>query len=71
MGSIFDFIPGNGPMAMIRQMMGNASPEQFAQNLMRTNPKFKQFVDANKGKSLQQICSENRLSYDMVRRQLG
>ena len=53
MGSIFDFIPGNGPMAMIRQMMGNASPEQFAQNLMRTNPKFKQFVDANKGKSLQ------------------
>ena len=71
MASIFDFIPGNGPMAMIRQMMGGASPEQFAKHLMSTNPKFKQFVDANKGKSLQQICYENGLSYDMVRRQLG
>lgn len=43
----------------IIQMLKSGNPEQIAMNLMNKNPQFRQFVEANKGKSPEQVAKEN------------
>lgn len=43
----------------IIQMLKSGNPEQIAMNLMQRNPQFKAFVDANRGKSPEQVAKEN------------
>lgn len=50
----------------IKQMMGN-NPQAFAENLMRSNPQFRQFVEVNKGKSVEQIAQENGIDMSLLR----
>lgn len=45
--------------------MGN--PQLLFQNLMSQNPQFKQFVDANKNKSVDQIAQENGIDLTQIR----
>lgn len=41
------------------QMLKSGNPEQIAMNLMQRNPNFKAFVDANRGKSPEQVAKEH------------
>lgn len=41
------------------QMLKSGNPEQIAVNLMQRNPQFRQFVEANKGKSPEQVAKEH------------
>lgn len=43
----------------IIQMLKSGNPEQIAINLMQRNPQFKAFVDANRGKSPEQVAKEH------------
>ena len=50
--------PQNNLVGII-QMLKSGNPEQIAMNLMQRNPQFKAFVDANRGKSPEQVAKEN------------
>ena len=41
------------------QMLKSGNPEQIAQQMMQSNPRFKQFMEQNKGKSPEQVAKEN------------
>lgn len=46
-------------IAGIVRMLKSGNPEQIAQSLMQQNPQFRAFVEANKGKSPEQVAREN------------
>ena len=60
----------NSPFQIIgtlKQMMSGQSPEAVMQGIMRSNPRFASFVNANKNKSPEQICRENGLNWDEIK----
>lgn len=64
---------GNNKMAQAMQVMkmlrfGN--PEQIAQQMMQNNPQFRQFVEANKGKTPEQVAKEYGVDLNAVIGQL-
>ena len=54
-------------ISTIKQMMSGQSPEAVMQGMMRSNPQFANFVNANKNKSPEQICRENGLNWDEIK----
>lgn len=51
----------NNPMSSlgnIFRMLKNGNPEQIAMNLMQKNPQFKAFMNANQGKSPEQVAQQ-------------
>lgn len=46
-------------IAGVMQMLKSGNPEQIAQQMMQSNPRFKQFMEQNKGKSPEQVAKEN------------
>jgi hypothetical protein len=55
-------------VSRVRALMNGNGAEAVGQMLMRSNPQFAQFVNANRGKSLEQVASENGLNYSDVSR---
>lgn len=55
----------NSPMNKIWQvanlikMLRTGNPEQIAQQMMQNNPQFRQFVEANKWKTPEQVAKEH------------
>lgn len=55
----------NNPMNKMRQvanlmkMLRSGNPEQIAQQMMQINPQFRQFMEANKGKTPEQVAQEH------------
>ena len=47
-----------GQVANILKMLRSGNPEQIAQQMMQTNPQFRKFVEANKGKTPEQVARE-------------
>lgn len=43
----------------ILQLLSSRDPNMVYQEMMRTNPQFKEFVEKNKGKSVEEIAKEN------------
>lgn len=62
-GSLFDLI------GMARSAQGG--PAAFAQQLMQTNPQFREFAERNQGKSPEQIARENGIDFNQVRGLFG
>ena len=62
--------PGD-PGTMLRSMMGGMAPDAFAQALMENNPRFRQFVERNRGKSLSQISSSCGVGYRELQDMMG
>lgn len=50
---------GNNQIATLMQMLKGGNPEQIAQQMMQSNPRFKQFMEQNKGKTPEQVAKEN------------
>ena len=46
-------------IAGVMQMLKSGNPEQIAQQMMQSNPKFRKFVESNKGKTPEQVAREN------------
>lgn len=46
-------------IAGVMQMLKSGNPEQIAQQMMQSNPQFRRFMEANKGKSPEQVAKEN------------
>lgn len=51
----------------LRQMVGG-DPDAAMEHMMRTNPQFAEFVNANRGKTPEQICSDYGLDIGPLRR---
>lgn len=62
---------GMASLGNIVRMLRSGNPEQIAQQLMQQNPQFRAFVQANQGKSPDQVARENGLDLSQIMRQLG
>lgn len=62
-GSLFDLI------GMARSAQGG--PAAFAQQLMHSNPQFREFAERNQGKSPEQIARENGIDFNQDRSLFG
>lgn len=52
-------------------MMRHANPEQVMQTMIRDNPQFAEFINANKGKSPEQIASEHSIDINAIKQMFG
>lgn len=57
-------------IAGVMQMLKSGNPELIAQQMMQSNPQFRQFVEANKGKSPEQVAKENGIDLSSFMSQL-
>lgn len=65
--------PSNNPMASlgnIIKMLRSGNPEQIAQQLMQQNPQFRAFMQANQGRSPEQVAKEHGVDLSALMRQL-
>lgn len=60
----------NDGLVQILSMLKSGNPEQIAQNLMQRNPQFKAFMEANKGKTPEQVARENGLDLSQIKNML-
>ena len=51
----------------IRNVLNGNNPDDIFNALMNNNPKFRSFVEGNKGKSLEQIAKENNIDLNMIK----
>lgn len=61
---------GMGNLGGIMQMLRSGNPEQIAQNLMQSNPQFKAFMEANKGKSPEQVAREHGMDLGQIMKKM-
>lgn len=52
-------------------MMRHANPGQVMHQMMQGNPQFAEFINANKGKSPEQIASEHGIDISVIKRMSG
>lgn len=57
---------GVGNLGRVMQMLRSGNPEQIAQNLMQSNPQFRAFMEANKGKSPDQVAREHGMDMNKI-----
>ena len=62
---------GMASLGNIVRMLRSGNPEQIAQQLMQQNPQFRAFVQANQGKSPDQVARENGVDLGQIMRQIG
>lgn len=58
-----------GKMSQILNMMQtlrSGNPEQMARQMMQNNPQFLQFVEANKGKTPEQVAQEHGIDLNQI-----
>lgn len=56
-----------GRLAEIKQAVSGQNPEVLFGQMMQSNPAFASFVEANKGKSPEQIAQENGIDPALLR----
>ena len=52
----------SNPLANIMRMMQGKNPEQVAMQLMQMNPEFKAFIEANQGRTPEQVAQEHGIN---------
>ena len=64
--------PNNGMASLgnIFRMLKSGNPEQIAMSLMQRNPQFKAFMDANRGKSPEQVAKQYGVDLNAMMGQL-
>lgn len=58
-------------LAEIARMVKSGDPQQIAMNLMQKNPQFKAFMDANQGKTPEQVAKENGVDLAQIMGRFG
>lgn len=56
-----------GQVARVMQMLRSGNPNQIAQQMMQSNPQFRQFIEANKGKTPEQVAQEHGLDLSQLK----
>lgn len=64
---IIQMMGKNNPINHLMNMMSGKNPDVMFNQLMRTNPQFAQFVNANRGKSPEQIAHENGIDINVLK----
>ena len=66
--SVSQSVPQNllAMISQIKSMMQGQNPAQVAQSMMQSNPQFAQFVNANRGKTPQQVAQEHGINLSML-----
>lgn len=59
-----------GQFSNLMKMLRSGNPEQIAQQMMQNNPQFRQFVEANKGKTPEQVAREHGIDLNAIMGQL-
>lgn len=49
-------------IAQIKKMMDGQNADEIYDDMMKNNPQFRAFVEANRGKSIEQIAQENGIN---------
>ena len=63
----------NNPINKMRQvanlmkMLRSGNPEQIAQQMMQINPQFRQFMEANMGKTPEQVAQEHGIDLNQFK----
>ena len=65
--SLFGNNGGSSKIDSLRQMVGG-NPDAFMQRMMQTNPQFAEFVNANRGKTPEQIAADYGLDINPLRK---
>lgn len=55
-------------LANVMQLLKSGNLEQIAANMMQQNPQFKAFVEANKGKTPDQVAKEHGVNLNEILR---
>lgn len=56
-----------GQVASLMKMLQSGNPEQIAQQMMQQNPQFRQFVEANRGKTPEQVAREHGIDLSQLK----
>lgn len=51
----------------IKGMLTGKNPDEYFNELMQKNPQFRQFVESNRGKTPEQIASENGIDINLLK----
>lgn len=54
-------------LASLIKMLRSGNPDQIAQQMMQSNPQFRQFVEANKGKTPEQVAQEHGIDLNQFK----
>lgn len=61
---------GNNKMSQAMQvmkMLRSGNPAQIGQQMMQSNPQFRQFVEQNKGKTPEQVAQEHGIDLNQFK----
>lgn len=61
----------NNILQMIQNIKNMGNPNAVMQNLLMTNPQFKQFYEQNKNKPIEQIARENNIDINQLKQLIG
>lgn len=56
-----------GQVANLVKMLKSGNPDQIAQQMMQSNPQFRQFVEANRGKTPEQVAREHGIDLNQIK----
>lgn len=56
-----------GQVANLVKMLRSGNPDQIAQQMMQSNPQFRQFVEQNKGKTPEQVAREHGIDLSQLK----
>ena len=56
-----------GQVANLMKMLRSGNSEQIAQQMMQSNPQFRQFVEANRGKTPEQVAREHGIDLNQIK----
>ena len=54
-------------IVQIKNMLSGKNPDDLYNQMMENNPQFRQFIEANKGKSVEQIAKENGINPQLLK----
>lgn len=54
-------------IANLIKTLSSQNPDQIFAYMLKTNPKFAEFVDANKGKSIEQMASDYNIDLNAIK----
>lgn len=55
----------------MNSLLGGMDPQQAFNNMMQSNPQFAQFVEANRGKTPEQVAREHGIDLSAMGRMMG
>lgn len=54
-------------ISSIKNMFEGKNPDDIYNNMLQNNPQFRDFIEANKGKSIEQIARENGINPSLLK----